>query len=257
MTGKDDTITTFEYKVRSRLYNCFINAGMWSSTHSLANVLESSFPLLSPGIQINIAMSACGFFVFLFFCPSVRFQQFLGRTTLKDIFFLFFLSSTITCKCGLNNSSVELKHWHSISVSAYLPMCVTARGNGGRLEVRCFFKPQGSASTQQQQQQPDPSFCPIQASSPDSAKLRDHWALAPTHTPTHIRISSSYSCKLHHLATIWAAPEHSNHLPLESRGLWGNNTPSMLEVLGSWQSVKRWYLIYTFWYIVWTFVSGM
>lgn len=74
-------------------------------------------------------------------------------------------------------------------------VCVTARGGGGRLEVRCnrLFKPQGSTSTTTT---PLQSFCPTPASSPGSAKLRDQWARnrhTSMNTHTHLLEQQLYT----------------------------------------------------------------
>lgn len=110
---------------------------------------------------------------------SLRFLWFFLWGQLCNTF--IFCSST-TCT-GLNNLCVRtcafVIYVLMQALAEYFRFCVClcarARGGGGRLKVRYnqLFKLQGSTSTTTT---PLPSFCPTQASSQDSAKLRDRWA---------------------------------------------------------------------------------
>lgn len=191
-------------------------------------------------------------------------------------FFSFFLSyffSTKTCKCGWNILCMcvscficafvicPCRRGHSgffVCACEYLWMCVfmharvcvracvsVCHSQRRWWEVRGQMQPafQTPGIYFDNNNNNPPSVCPTQASSPDSAKLRDHWAWhRHTHEHTHTHLLELQLCTTSQSNTSLLSKRHQ-HTPttlyLRAEGFQEITRPTaaMLEVLSSWETV--------------------
>lgn len=137
-------------------------------TTLLWKVIIISFEHLRPRVHAHPLILS----PYRLFFPS---HFFWGGQLWKPFIVLFLIFSATICMCASNNSCMCVPYLYAFVISVHavsLFLCATARGSGGRLEVRWnqLFKPQGSASTT--------TTPPTQSVCLSSSSLQPRWCQA-------------------------------------------------------------------------------